>query len=209
VDGTNSSVRFGIESSCRHPEFKDEVNRDALALYLRYNCIPLLTVFIAGSEAAAGDKGNAHPLEYACMPSPRSYWSVRGSYPARCGETVRRFEKEAIASLDALLRDAVKMRMVATCPSGILSGGVDSSPLCADAAAEPKTGETFSIVSTMKRITSNYAAAVAVTGDRSHDVLRLCRRSDEGIPHLPKFYDEPFSDSSQIPTYLVSALARR
>jgi len=129
------TLLFGSELKAlvAHPEFKDEVNRDALALYLRYNCIPAPLQYLSRDQkAAACDKGDAHPLDMHCMPPPHSYWSVEEAIRRGVEKPFEGSEKEAIASLDALLRDAVKMRMVADVPLGaFLSGGVDSSTVVA------------------------------------------------------------------------------
>jgi len=210
------TLLFGSELKAlvAHPEFKDEVNRDALALYLRYNCIPApYSIYRGIRKLPPATKVTLTLSNMHCMPPPHSYWSVEEAIRRGVEKPFEGSEKEAIASLDALLRDAVKMRMVADVPLGaFLSGGVDSSTIVALMQQQSQRPvKTFSIGFHDEAYNeANYAAAVARHLGTDHTMYYAsAEEAMKVIPHLPKFYDEPFSDSSQIPTYLVSALARR
>ena len=207
---------FGSElkSLVAHPEFKDDVNRDALALYLRFNCIPApYSIYRGIKKLPPATKLALTPSNMHCMHLPTSYWSTEEA--VRCGleEPFEGSEKEAITRLDTLLRDAVKIRMVADVPLGaFLSGGVDSSTIVALMQQQsPRPVKTFSIGFPDEAYNeAKYAAAVARHLRTDHTEFYVSpEEAMKVIPHLPIFYDEPFSDSSQIPTYLVSALARR
>ena len=207
---------FGSELKAlvAHPEFKDEVNRDALALYLRYNCIPSpYTIYRGIKKLPPATKLTVTRSNMHCMPSPYSYWSAEEAVRRGLEEPFQGSEKEAIACLDALLRDAVKMRMVADVPLGaFLSGGVDSSTTVALMQQQSQRPvKTFSIGFHDEAYNeAEYAAAVARHLGTDHTEYYVsAEEAMKVIPHLPNFYDEPFSDSSHIPTYLVSALARR
>ena len=207
---------FGSELKAlvAHPEFKDEVNRDALALYLRYNCIPApYSIYRGIKKLPPATKLTLTLSNMHCMPSPGSYWSAEEAVRRGLEEPFEGSEKEAITCLDALLRDAVKMRMVADVPLGaFLSGGVDSSTIVALMQQQSQRPvKTFSIGFHDEAYNeAKYAAAVARHLGTDHTEFYVsAEEAMKVIPHLPKFYDEPFSDSSQIPTYLVSALARR
>ena len=207
---------FGSELKAlvAHPEFKDEVNRDALALYLRFNCIPApYSIYRGIKKLPPATKLTLTPSNMHCMPSPRSYWSAEEVVRRGLEEPFDGSEKEAITRLDALLRDAIKMRMVADVPLGaFLSGGVDSSAIVALMQHQSQRPvKTFSIGFHDEAYNeAKYAAAVARHLGTDHTEFYVsAEEAMKAIPHLPKFYDEPFSDSSQIPTYLVSALARR
>jgi asparagine synthase (glutamine-hydrolysing) len=207
---------FGSELKAlvAHPEFKDEVDRDSLPLYLRFNCIPApYSIYRGIKKLPPATKLTVTLSNMHCMPSPASYWSAEEAVRRGLEEPFEGSENEAITHLDALLRDAVKMRMVADVPLGaFLSGGVDSSTTVALMQQQSQRPvKTFSIGFHDEAYDeAKYAAAVARHLGTDHTEFYVsAEEAMKVIPHLPKFYDEPFSDSSQIPTYLVSALARR
>lgn len=207
---------FGSElkALAAHPEFRDEVDRDALALYLRYNCIPApYSIYRGIKKLPPATKLTLTLSNLQCMPAPCSYWSAEEAVRRGLEKPFEGTEKEAISCLDALLRDAVKMRMIADVPLGaFLSGGVDSSAVVALMHQQSQRPvKTFSIGFHDEAYNeAKYAAAVARHLGTDHTEFYVsAEEAMKVIPHLPTFYDEPFSDSSQIPTYLVSALARR
>lgn len=140
------------------------------------------------------------------------YWDVSERYEAMQSEPVSDFG-EAKEELKELLRSAVRRRMIADVPLGsFLSGGYDSSLI--SAIAQEQLGstplQTFSIGFEEKDYDeSPYAAAIAEYLGTDH-TQRIIGEQDllELVSDLPKFFDEPMSDSSQIPTMLVSKLAR-
>jgi asparagine synthase (glutamine-hydrolysing) len=122
-------------------------------------------------------------------------------------------ESDATEELDARLREAVKLRMEADVPLGaLLSGGVDSSTIVALMQAQShRRVKTFTIgFDDSQYNEAHHAKAVAEYLGTEHTELRVSQREMLAVvPYLPTIYDEPFGDSSQIPTYLVSAIARR
>jgi asparagine synthase (glutamine-hydrolysing) len=138
-------------------------------------------------------------------PEPRCYWDVRFAE----GGTIRR--EEAEEELIARLRESVRMRMIADVPLGaFLSGGVDSSGVVAMMAglkAEPVS--TFSIAFGAKGWDeSAYAGEIARRYRTDHHVREVDPNSFDLLDRLATIYDEPFGDSSAIPTFRVCAMAR-
>ncbi len=141
----------------------------------------------------------------APLPEPRPYWDVRfvDGVPAR--------EEEAEHELIVRLREAVHLRMIADVPLGaFLSGGVDSSGVVAMMAGlQPDPVNTFSIAFGAKGWDeSAYAAEIAERYHTEHRVREVDPNSFELIDRLATIYDEPFGDSSAIPTFRVCAMAR-
>jgi len=198
-----------------HPEFTAEINRDALALQLTFNYIPqphsiyqntyklppgcILKIQAEGTERGA--------------PRISAYWSAREVYERSPADPFRGSEEEAADQLEALLREAVRLRMIADVPLGaFLSGGIDSSTVVALMQAESaRPVKTFTIgFHDPKYNEADQARAVASHLGTEHTELYATPEETRAvIPNLPALFDEPFSDSSAIPTYLVSALARR
>jgi asparagine synthase (glutamine-hydrolysing) len=186
-----------------------ELDPGALASYLRYACVPAPgTIFRDVAKLAPGHRVEASPGGVAV----RRYWDV--AEVARRGQQARdhRPEPEIVDELHDLLADAVKRQMVSDVPLGaFLSGGIDSSTVVAlmqRAASRPV--KTFSIG--FREQAFNEAAnaeAVARHLGTDHTGLVLSAADAQAIiPQLPAIYDEPFADSSQLPTFLVSRLAR-
>lgn len=208
------SFLFGSELKAlrAHPAWRHEIDRDALALYMRYGYVPLPYSIHPGVRKLIPGSILTLPVNAAVgsLPIPQAYWSVRDvvSRPRR-----ERPDAEAIAELDGSLRRAVAGQMVADVPLGaFLSGGIDSSTVVALMQAQSaRPVRTFAIgFAEASHDEAGYARAVAAHLGTDHtemyvspgDALAL-------IPGLPELYDEPFGDSSQIPTCLVAQLARR
>jgi asparagine synthase (glutamine-hydrolysing) len=186
------------------------VDAGALASYLRYACVPAPgTIYREAAKLAPGHRLEAN----AAGVTVRRYWDVADV--ARRGQAScdRRPEADIIEELHELLADAVKRQMVSDVPLGaFLSGGIDSSTVVAlmqRAASRPV--KTFSIGFREDAFNEADAAkAVARHLGTDHTELVLSAVDAQAIiPQLPMIYDEPFADSSQLPSYLVSRLARR
>lgn len=214
---------FGSELKAlrAHPLFSAEINRDALALFLRFNYIPApysiyknihklppgtyLSMDVRDGSISSGALGQC--------PAPVAYWSAREVAEEGVAEPFAGTEAEAITELETILSDAVGLRMVADVPLGaFLSGGVDSSTVVSLMQAQSSQPvRTFSIGFTEEAYDeARYARSVAQHLKTDHTELYVTPEDAMAvIPRLPALYDEPFSDSSQIPTFLVSELARR
>lgn len=204
-------LRFASELKALRADkhWTPELDRSALTAYMRFGYVPApLTIYRGvkklppGSVLTVGGDG---------VPSLTHYWSLEEV--ARRGQA-RRFpdEESAVDALDVLLRDAVKRRMVADVPLGaFLSGGVDSSTVVALMQAQsPRPVRTFSI-GFREAGYDEAANAAAVAGHLGTEHTELYASPElalDVIPQLPEMFDEPFADSSQIPTYLVSRMTR-
>src|SRR5215212_992183 len=193
-----------------HPEFEPEIDRDALALYFRYTHIPAPFSIYRGIRKVT--PGAMIVIKPGSAPREVVYWSAAAIAEQGYAHPFRGSEDEAAEQLDALLRDAVGLRMIADVPLGVfLSGGIDSSLVTAMMQAQSSTPvKTFSIGFMEEKYNEAvHAARVAQhLGTRHTELYVTSEDAMAVIPKLPSMYDEPFADSSQIPTHLVSALAR-
>jgi asparagine synthase (glutamine-hydrolysing) len=195
-----------------HPAFHPEVNRGALALQMRFAYVPqpysiYNGIFKLPPGCILSLPAGSLFLEQA---SPRPYWAVRGQSAANASSGSG---AEVVEQLDQLLRLVVRQHMISDVPLGaFLSGGIDSSMVVALMQAQSsRPVRTFTIGFREPNYNeAEFARAVAEHLRTEHTELTVTpEEAREVIPKLPTMYDEPFADSSQIPTYLVSALARR
>ncbi len=195
-----------------HPAFRGEVNRDALTLYLRYCYLPApYSIYQGIYKLSPGTvlSWNGSPDR----PSPMPYWSAKDIAERGAAKPFRGSDAEAVNQLDELLQDAVGLRMMADVPLGaFLSGGIDSSTIVALMQAQSSQPvKTFTIGFNEDGYNeAEHAKAVAKHLGTDHTELYVT--ADDAlavIPKLPSLYDEPFADVSQIPTFLVSQLAKQ
>lgn len=206
---------FGSElkALAAHPSFQAEIDRDALTLYLRHGYVPSPYAIYKG--VAKLPPGCILSLsghdDRAAQPQP--YWSAREVALAGARTPFAGSRAEAVDRLDELLRDAVALRMIADVPLGaFLSGGIDSSTVVALMQAQSsRPVRTFTIGFNEEGYDeAAHAGAVSKHLGTDHTSLVVTpAEARDVIPMLPWMYDEPFADSSQIPTFLVSQLARR
>jgi asparagine synthase (glutamine-hydrolysing) len=204
---------FGSELKAlvAHPEFRPEVDREALALFLRYGWIPGPRSIYRGVSKL--EPGSFLHVEASGQQEPVSYWSSARAAATASADPFSGSAEEASDHLDALLRRAVSLRMVSDVPLGaLLSGGIDSSTVVAlmqEQSSRPV--RTFSIGFNESEFDeAPYASAVAQHLGTQHTNLYLTPMETlDAIPKLPELYDEPFADVSQIPTFLLAQLTRR
>jgi len=203
---------FGSELKAlrRFPKFPSEVDRDSLCLLLRHNYIPAPRTIYRGFHKL--EPGYLLRVTARGDVEEKRYWSLERVVGRALSDPFRGSEEEAEEALDTLLRDAVRCRMVSDVPLGaFLSGGIDSSTVVALMQAQSdRPVRTFSIGFHESGYNEAvYARWVAEHLGTDHTELYVTpKEAMEVIPSLPEIYDEPFSDSSQVPTYLVSKLTR-
>lgn len=205
---------FGSELKAlrAHPSWRCEVDRDALAAYLRHNYVPAPYSIYKGISKLPAAHHLRLPPGQCTDARPEAYWSMRQAAENGVANPLEADERSLVTELDGLLRDAVSLRMVADVPVGVfLSGGVDSSTVVALMQAQSTHPiKSFSIGFEDDAYNeAPHAKAVAQHLGTDHTELYVTPSEAMSIiPRLPLVYDEPFSDSSQIPTILVSQLAR-
>ena len=206
---------FGSELKAlrAHPAWHGDVDRDALAGYLRLNCVPTpYSIYKGISKLPAAHALTIRPAAGDRAAAAQPYWSMREAAEQGTAMPLQLDERAAIEELDVLLRDAVRLRMVADVPLGVfLSGGVDSSTVVALMQAQSSQRvKSFSIGFDEEAYNeAQHAKAVAEHLGTDHTELYVTPQDALAvIPRLPEIYDEPFADASQIPTILVSRLAR-
>jgi asparagine synthase (glutamine-hydrolysing) len=211
----NGALLFGSELKAlrAHPGFCASVDRNSLASLLRTTYIPTPSTIFQNIRklppatflrvASAGD-ADADPVPY---------WSMQQVADAGHGRPFVGTESEAVEQLDRHLRKAIELRMVADVPLGaFLSGGIDSSLVVAIMQQESaRPVQTFTIGFGEAQFNeADYAKAVARHLGTEHvEHYATAHEALEVVPKLATLYDEPFADPSQIPTYLVSRLARQ
>lgn len=206
-------VLFGSELKAlrAHPGWKPSLNRGAIAAFLRHHYVP-------GPFTIYEDVYKLPPAGFVKIasgggPDVGVYWDLAGVVSQGQHNTIRAGEEELVDELDALLHDAVSRRMVADVPLGaFLSGGYDSSTVVAlMQRASRKPVKTFTI--SFENATfdeSKHAEAVARHLGTAHTTFPVSgTEALDVVPKLAEMYDEPFADSSQIPTHIVSALTRK
>lgn len=210
----NGVFLFGSELKAlmRHPSFRREIDPEGLERLINFGYIGApQTIFSGVQKLAGGCFLEARPGE--TPDHPQIYWDPGMMFSARGRISSELGDEEIIDRLDIVLRQAVKQRMVSDVPLGaFLSGGIDSSTVVALMQAQStRPVKTF----TIGFWESDYdeakeAAKVARHLKTEHHELYLTSRECiNTILRLPEIYDEPFGDSSQIPTTLVSEFTRR
>jgi asparagine synthase (glutamine-hydrolysing) len=192
-----------------HPSFEGAENPNAVRDLMRCGYIPAPQSIYQGIQKLGAGETLRVSLG-APDPAPQKYWNANDIFRRR--GTFNGSATEAIDELEHKARTAVKRQMMSDVPLGaFLSGGVDSSAIVALAQAQSALPvKTFSIgFGDSDHNEALHAAAVAKhLGTDHHELYVTPELALDVVPKLPSIYSEPFADSSQIPVYLVSALAR-
>ncbi len=195
----------------QHPGFVPQIDRNSLALYLRHNYVPSPHCIYKG--LCKLPSGSILSLASAdATPQIACFWSGRDVARAGLASPLLLDDAQAVGQLHDLLLKAIGLRMISDVPLGaFLSGGIDSSTVVALMQAQSsRPVKTFTIGFHEDGYNEAiHARQVARHLGTDHTELYLTPKDAlDVVPRLPSMYDEPFSDSSQIPTYLVSKLAR-
>lgn len=209
-----STFLFGSELKAlkTHPAFKAEINRNVLSLYMRHSYIPAPYSIYQDIHKLPPGSILTISLQQR-TPTITPYWlstnvATQGKQSPFSGTA-----NDAIKALDTLLKDAIQQQMMADVPLGaFLSGGIDSSTVVALMQTQSSRPiKTFSI-GFHEALYNEAAHAKAVAKHLGTDHTEWYITPDDCmavIPRLSTLYDEPFADSSQVPTFLVSQLAKQ
>lgn len=205
---------FGSELAAlrKHPAFRAEIDPSSVALMMRHNYIPAPhSVFSGIFKLPPGTSLEVTP---DTLPGrPRPYWSLETAMAAGQAKPFEGTAEESVDALERLLKDSIGKQMQADVPLGaFLSGGIDSSTVVALMQAQStRPVRTFTIgFDTPGYNEAEHAKRVAAHLGTEHTELYITGKDLlDVVPHLPTIFNEPFSDSSQIPTYVVSRLARQ
>lgn len=206
---------FGSELKAlrAHRAFTAETDRDALATFLRYSYIPAPKSIYRGIHKLPPGRLLKVSAVGAAALKPVSYWSLVDVARQGVETPFTGSDDEALAQLETRLSAAVAIQQIADVPLGaFLSGGIDSSTIVALMQAQSsRPVHSFTIgFDDHQYNEAVYARAVARHLGTDHTELYVTPEEARAvIPRLPALYDEPFADVSQIPTFLVSQLARR
>jgi asparagine synthase (glutamine-hydrolysing) len=214
--GTGNAATFMFASELKalkaHPSFSAGIDRGALSLLLRHNCIPAPYSIHEGIHKLEPGKiltVSLHSREARLQ----TYWSMAETVTQGRAAPFEGTPDEAVDALETLLGASIKRQMMADVPLGaFLSGGIDSSTVVALMQAQSsRPVKTFTIGFNEEGYNEAvHAKAVAQHLGTEHTELYVpARKALDVVPKLASLYCEPFSDSSQIPTYLVSELARQ
>ena len=202
-----------LKALTMHPDFNSEIDRSALGQFIQYSWVNgPQTIYKYIKKLPPGSIIKIYEKNILQTLKPETYWSVEKIADFGLENSVKESYDETKSELDSLLRDAVARRMIADVEYGaLLSGGIDSSLVTsimqAQSASKIKTYSIGFLESSHNEAV--YAKQIAEYLKTDHNEMYVTpQECMDVIPKLPEIYDEPFGDVSQIPTYLVSKLAR-
>ena len=199
-----------------HPEWRGIVDDAALKLYFTYGYIPhpyaIFQNVFQLTPGAILTAGRRH-IEQKELPVAERYWKLEEEYRQGMEHSIDGSEEEILAGLEAIMERSVRSQMVADVPIGaMLSGGIDSSVVVALMQRCSKTPvKTFTIgfsSSEESEAAKARRVATALGTEHTEQIISASDAIDE-VARMAGIFDEPFADSSQIPTYIVSKLARQ
>jgi asparagine synthase (glutamine-hydrolysing) len=200
-----------LKAIVRHSDFRPEINREALTLFMRYGYVPSpYTIYTGVRKLEPGQYVTIRPDRSAVA---HEYWSITRVVAQAAEERHAIDEDAAVDEFERLLRDATSTRMIADVPLGaFLSGGIDSSVVVAlMQSLSRRPIQTYTAGFEFADYDEAGAARRVAqhVGTQHHEMRVTARDAMEVVPRLPDLYDEPFADASQIPTFLIFQHARR
>lgn len=202
-----------LKAMRENPSFNFLIDRDALALFLRFNNVPApYSIYKNIFKLCPGKLLCFEPEKINKEPEIISYWSAKEAIEKSKLNNFSGSCQEAAISFEKLLSDAVKLRMISDVPLGaFMSGGIDSSlniALMQAQSSSPVKTFTIGFNEIGYNEAENAKEIAKILGTDHTELYITATDALKSIPLLPSIYDEPFADSSQIPTYLISKLTR-
>lgn len=210
--GNDFLFASNLKTIAAYPGIAADIDRNSLALFMRHAYIPApYSIYKGIKKLMPGTTLTINVDKPDSYSEPTSYWSFKQVAEAALAQPYTGSEAEAIIKLDSLLKEAIRQQMLSDVPVGaFLSGGIDSSAIVALMQAESSAPvKTFCIGFYEQAYNeATYAKQVAKHLGTEHTELYVTpEEAMSVISRLPLLYDEPFADSSQIPTYLAASLA--
>ena len=204
-----------LKALCKHPKFSKIINRRSFEFYLRHSCIQSpSSIYENVFSLPPGQilKISLEEVKNRVLNKPKSFWSL--SKICLNGKNNQIYDhNEALTSLEGVLKTSIKDRMISDVSLGaFLSGGIDSSLVVSLMQSQSHNPiKTFSIGFDDNRYNeSNYAEKVAKYLKTDHETFQVTpKNAIDTIYKMPELFDEPFADSSQIPTFLVSSMSSK
>lgn len=196
-----------------HPAFCGDIERDSIALFLRHNYIPApFSIYKGIRKLPAGCFLEVKVVGEGEQETPQPYWSLTDAVAMGAANPFAGDHQDAVDELEKLLKDVVRGQMAADVPLGaFLSGGIDSSTIVAIMQAEsdrPVNTFTIGFHETGYNEALHAKSVARHLGTEHTELYVTPEQAQAVISLLPSLYDEPFSDISQIPNFLISKLAR-
>jgi asparagine synthase (glutamine-hydrolysing) len=197
-----------------HPDFQNELNSEVLPLYMRHGYIPAPSSIWKGiRKLMPGTFVVFGSSDFGVIPISKSYWSLSEAIKVNQNNSFKGTEAQAIDELEILLSNSIKGQQLSDVPIGaFLSGGVDSSTIVSLMQAQStKPIKTFTIGFNEEEFNESKHAKLISDhlGTDHHEMILTPKDSLDIIPNLSQIFDEPFGDSSAIPTLLVAKLAKQ
>lgn len=212
--GMARSFLFGSELKAlrEHPSFENSINRNSVNLFMKYNNVPAPNSIYKNIYKLM--PGNFLQISLANQEFKIiQYWSLAQIASNAFNNPIFDTDNNIINNIESILKNTIKQQMIADVPIGaFLSGGIDSSSVVALMQNQSNQKiNTFSIGFEEKNFdeAKNAMKIAKYLGTNHNELYVSSKEAMSIIPSLPIYYDEPFADSSQIPTFLVSRLAKK
>lgn len=215
----NNTLIFASDLSAirKSPGFKNEIDKNVLALYFQYNVVPdPYCIYKNYRKLSAGHvvSFNQNDIKESVLPEPDQYWSIFGTenYSVKTQQFSGN-DADAVYEFEKLFKQSISEQMIADVPIGaFLSGGLDSTAVVAmmqSISNDPIKTFTIGFQDQNYNEAINAKKIASHLGTDHYELYLTNQHALENVPKLQAIYSEPFADSSQIPTYLVSQLARK